>query len=142
MGSSLPWTSLLLSSTNLPASKLIPTIPPIPPNDCAIINSELLLINHNDRHPANDSSFFRPLFDCGVNQINGGSVNSPNQSLLCSPFSLGSISCLMTLLLDYSPSLLTTPLAFAVDIHSFVVSSSYLSYHMPAHYFSVALVVG
>ena len=61
MGSSLPWNSSLLSRTNPPVSKLIPTIPSIPPNDCAIINSKLLLINHNDRRPANDSSFFGPL---------------------------------------------------------------------------------
>ena len=63
-------------------------------------------------------------------------------SSLCLPFSLGSISCLMTSLLDHSPLLLTTPLAFAADIHSFTVSSFYLSYCSPTHYFSVALVVG
>ena len=57
-------------------SKLIPTIPSIPPNDCAIINSELLLINHNNCHPANDSSFFRPPFDCGINPPNDDSANS------------------------------------------------------------------
>ena len=53
MGSLLPWTSSLLSRTNPPASKLIPTTISIPPNDCAIINCELLLIDQQDRHPAN-----------------------------------------------------------------------------------------
>ena len=48
----------------------------------------------------------------------------------------------MTSLLDYSPLLLTTLLAFAADIHSFIVSFFFLSYRSPAHYFSVALVVG
>ena len=48
----------------------------------------------------------------------------------------------MTSLSDYPPSLLTTLLAFAADIHSFIVSSYFLSYHSPAHYFSVALGVG
>ena len=78
MGSLLPWTSLLLSRTNLPASKLTPTITSIPPNDCAIINSKLLLIDHNDHHPPNDSSFFRPLFNYGVDPPNGDSANSQN----------------------------------------------------------------
>ena len=76
MGSSLPWTSLLLSRTNPPASKLIPTTISIPPNYGAIINSELLLINHQDHRPANDSSFFRPLLDCGVDPPNDDSANS------------------------------------------------------------------
>ena len=76
MGSSLPWTSLLLSRTNPPASELIPMTISIPPNDCAIINSELLLINHQDHRPPNDSSFFRPLLGCGVNPPNGDSANS------------------------------------------------------------------
>ena len=48
----------------------------------------------------------------------------------------------MTSLLDYSPLLLTTPLAFAADIHSLIVSFFILSYRLPAHYFSVALGVG
>ena len=78
MGSLLPWNSLLLSRTNPPVSELIPTISSIPPNDCAIINSELLLINHNDCCPANASSFFRQLFDCGVNPPNGDSANLLN----------------------------------------------------------------
>ena len=78
MGSSLPWTSSLLSRTNPPASKLIPMIPSIPPNGCTIINSELLLINHNDCHPANVSSFFRPILDCRVNPPTGDSANSLN----------------------------------------------------------------
>ena len=75
MGSSLPWTSSLLSRTNPPASELIPTTISILPNDCAIINSELLLINHKDCRPANDSSFFRLLLDCGVNPPNDVSAN-------------------------------------------------------------------
>ena len=76
MGSLFPWTSSLLSRTNPPASKLIPTTISIPPNDCTVINSELLLIDHKDRHPANDSSFFRLLFNCGVDPPNGDSANS------------------------------------------------------------------
>ena len=48
----------------------------------------------------------------------------------------------MTSPLDYSLLLLTTPPAFAADIHSLTVSSSTLSYRLPAHYFSVALGVG
>ena len=78
MGSLLPWTSLLLSRTNPPASKLTPTDTSIPPNECAIINSQLLLINRNDHRPANDSSFFRLLFDCGVDPPNGDSANLLN----------------------------------------------------------------
>ena len=78
MESLLPWNSSLLSRTNPPVSKLIPTIPSIPPNDCVIINSELLLIDHNDCHPANASSFFRPLFNCGVDPPNGRSANLLN----------------------------------------------------------------
>ena len=77
-GEFAPWTSFLLSRTNPPVTKLIPTIPSIPPNDCAIINSELLLIDHNDHRPANASSFFRPLFDCRVDPPNGGSANLLN----------------------------------------------------------------
>ena len=76
MGSLLPWTSSLLSRTNPPASKLIPTTISIPPNDCAIINCELLLIDHQDHHPADDSSFFRPLLDCGVDPPNNDKANS------------------------------------------------------------------
>ena len=123
MGSLLPWTSSLLSRTNPPASELIPTTISIPPNDCVIINCELLLINHQDGCPANDSSFFRPLLDCGVNPPNDDSAKLADLSLLRSPFSLGKYSCIMTSLSDLSPSLLTTPLAFAVDIHSLIVSS-------------------
>ena len=48
----------------------------------------------------------------------------------------------MTSLSDHSPLLLTTPLAFTADIHSFIVSPFVLSYRLPAHYFSVALGVG
>ena len=78
MGSLLPWTSLLLSRTNPPASKLTPTDTSIPPNDCVIINSKLLLIDHNNRRPANDSSFLRPLLDCRVDPPNGDSANPLN----------------------------------------------------------------
>ena len=142
MRSSLPWTSLLLSRTNPPASELIPTTISIPPNDCVIINCELLLIDHQDHHPVNDSSFFGLLLDCGVDPPNDDSAKLADLSLLRSSFSLGKYSCLMASLLDHSPSLLTTLLAFAADIHSFIVSSFLLSYHLPAHYFSVALGVG
>ena len=78
MGSLLPWTSSLLSRTNPSASELIPMIPSIPPNDCTIINNELLLIDHTDHRPANVLSFLRPLFNCRVNPPNGGSANSLN----------------------------------------------------------------
>ena len=74
-GLSFPWISLLLSRTNPSASELIPTTISIPPNDCAIINCKLLLIDHQDCHPANDSSFFRPLLDCRVNPPNDDSAN-------------------------------------------------------------------
>ena len=76
MGSLLPWTSSRLSRTNPPASELIPTTISIPPNDCAIINYELLLIDQQDRCPANDSSFFRPLLDCGVDPPSNDKANS------------------------------------------------------------------
>ena len=76
MGSLLPWTSSLLSRTNPPVSELIPTTISIPPNDCTIINCKLLLIDHQDRCPANDSSFFRLLLNCRVNPPNGDSANS------------------------------------------------------------------
>ena len=142
MGSSLPWTSSLLSRTNPPASELIPTVISIPPNDCTIINCKLLLIDHQDRRPANDSSFFRLLPDCGVDPPNDDSAKLADLSSLHSPFSLGKYSCIMTSFSDHSPSLLTTPLAFAVDIHSLIVSSFILSYRSPAHYFSIALGVG
>ena len=59
-------------------SELTPTTTSIPPNDCAIINSKLLLIDHNNRHPANDSSFFRLLFNCRVDPPNGDSANLLN----------------------------------------------------------------
>ena len=107
-----------------------------------IINCELLLIDHKDHCPANDLSFFRLLLNCGVNPPNGDSAKLADPSLLHLPFSLGKYSCIMTSLLDLSPSLLTTPLAFAADIHLFIISSFILSYCLPAHYFSVALGVG
>ena len=71
MGSLLPWTSSLLFRTNPSASELIPTIPSIPPSDCAIFNSELLLINHVNCHPANVPPFFRPLLDHRSDPPNG-----------------------------------------------------------------------
>ena len=76
MGVRFPGPVHFLSRTNPPASELIPTTISIPPNDCAIINCKLLLIDQQDRRPANDSSFFRPLLNCGVDPPSDDKANS------------------------------------------------------------------